>query len=150
MLTTIGNAEIRKYDDNFTNGKEILSAYQEKSFGESIYFNKIMTDKKYTYSIICYNGVHDPRNSYSKTSMEIKIDENPIEYLEIKDTNVEHYQKIIMMSCTTKEINGNVIDQISSAKRIAVKVYKQNNSPKVYILPESIINEWKQIINTKE
>lgn len=141
-------AEIKIYHDKFTNGKEFVSQYKESKYHDAIQFNKLIDGLDIKYYFDFFNKVYDRQKGYSKVAVEIKIDDNPVQYLDVKNIKMEDYDNEFFVECTTVELPDEMIQQMLSAKRVAIKVYKENQAPGIIILPDDVLAEWKEVINT--
>lgn len=152
LLGNIACAEISQGTDSFTGGKTYTSGYHFAK-DESAYFGKILDSNSPIYKVSFWAKAMLGER-YSKTPLEIKIDDMPIQTIEIKElpsipTDPFNKNAPVLIRVEAS-VPSNIVDQIKIAKRVALKVYKDKFSPIIIILPENVLVEWKQVINTEK
>lgn len=147
---TVASAEITRGKDTFTGAIIINSGVHEKTSElKALYFRKIPQLKNVDYQIEAVR-INFKEFIFSDTFMEIKIDDSPIQELPVKEAKkMSLVRESDIYSSITILLPDDIIPQINTAKRIALK-FQTAAGPYVYVLPDSVLAEWKQVIATEK
>lgn len=148
---SVCSAEIAKGIDQFTGGAKFISGTKgedDATLG-NILFKKIVTGTTEEYFIEADNEAYKERILADK-SIEIKIDDNPICLL--GNSNYKTYSPINwkMLAVLTVNVPDNIIIKLRDANRVALRFTRNNGSQFVYVLPDNVLAEWKQVIATEK
>lgn len=153
MIFSVGvcSAEIFKHKDDFSNGNIIRSnIYTDKSCEEMLRwlsFYKTKSNNSIQYNIAVSNKTLN-KYGISNANGKINIDG------ETFDLIISNYSKMPLSGVTTHDaiydISQNIEKKINSANRVALKITKNDGFQFVYVLPDEVLTEWKQVINTEK
>lgn len=89
---------------------------------------------------------------FSKEDTEIKINDQPVQKLTVKEVSSMPSPLDSPMSFidVTVLVPNELAQQIASAQRIAIRIHKENSAPYVYVLPDSVLAEWQEVINAEK
>ncbi len=153
MLMGIGavSAEITRGEDDFT-GSPIINSWtkgKEHSDFKSLYFRKYVNTSPLAYEIDIYKYTFNDF-IFTDTFMEIKIDDNPILQLPVKEAKkMPLANEYDIFSEIVVSIPNDVVEKIRDAKRVACRFQTASGSY-VYVLPDTVLAEWKQVIDTEK
>lgn len=149
-------AEIKEIPDKFTNGIIIRSSYTPvKEHFKIVYLSKIIDQKTITYEML-FSTETLKEFILDKSTIEIKIDTNPVYNIPVKDLSNIYLNKgdptiaQFYTSTVTAAIPDNIIFEIKSAKRVALRFHEMAGGSAIYILPDKVLTEWQQVINTEK
>lgn len=149
VLSSVANAEITRGYDSFNDAVTINSWGNEKIEDfRSLVFGKIILPEKDQYYIIIQNEEYS-NLLFAEKKMEIKlsgynlIDLEPYSYKVITGSKNSH-------AIIKYRVQEEVVEKIKNTNRIAIRVVRNNGLPVVYVLPDDTLEEWKQVIATKE
>lgn len=147
---TIVDAKIGRGIDDFDGSVSIASSNSIEADGW-LSFRKKISDISIEYFISSSSKTLRYIN-FSKEDAEIKIDDLPIQKIPVKEVSSIPSPMNSQMSFTnvTILVPTELVQQMASAQRLAVRIYKENSPPYVYILPETVLAEWQQVINTEK
>ncbi len=147
----VASAEITRGEDDFS-GSPIINSWtkgMEPSQLKSLYFRKYVNTSPLSYEIEA-SKITFKDFIFLGTFLELKIDNNPVQQLPIKEAKQmslvresDIYSRIIV------PVPKNTIEEIEKANRIALRLQTASGSY-VYILPDTILAEWKEVINTEK
>lgn len=148
----VSNAEISRGTDNFTGGDFIISGVDSNlsSNGKvsNISFCKTISAEKVIYEIFVKSKGLD-RFTVSREDLQMNIDGR--ETYKIISTNrmdsVIGGDHVVALDYT---VENNVIEKIKDSGRVALKFTQNNGSQFVYVLPDDVLAEWKQVIATEK
>lgn len=148
---SIVGAEVKKNHDGFTDGLKISSDVHPKWGADRVYFSKLITGELAEYQLLI-NERLGMDMSLKDQSVEIKIDNSPVQELmqykyKINKTNDNKY---MFNSVLTMKIPIETITEIINARRVALRFERNNGLPIVYVLPDEVLAEWKQVIATEK
>lgn len=149
-LSGLASAEIESGLDKFTNNKEYFTIY-EAGYKESVGFTKII-DTTPLCKITFSKNVPD-ENRYTGKYAEIKIDNGLVENLEIvENTSMKTgiYKSSGDFIWCKALVPQDTVNRLLNAKRVALKVYLEKSPADIYVLPDSVLAEWKEVIATEE
>lgn len=147
---TLASAEITRGEDTFTGGKTINSGTSaDPSELKSLYFSKTVQVNAVEYEIQA-TRVTFKSFIFSSTFIELKIDENPVHKMVVKETSMMPLvNKNDIYSSITVPVQNDIVQEIKDAKRIALR-FQTVAGPYVYVLPDSVLAEWKEVIDTEK
>ncbi|WP_312337241.1 hypothetical protein [Anaerospora hongkongensis] len=147
---TVASAEITRGEDTFTGAVTINSGVHEKeSELKSLYFRKIPQSKNVDYEIEA-TRINFKEFIFKDTFMEIKVDDGLVQQFPVKEAkNMSLVRESDIYSSITVLLPNDMIPQINTAKRIALR-FQTVAGPYVYVLPASVLAEWKQVIATEK
>ncbi len=154
LNASLVNAEIRKGTDSFTNGISIRSYNEPESSLEPITsFKKILSNESASYEIMLRKSelIELKGMLLADSPLELKIGNNPV--LEIKDykykiTKTHKDYLTFYNTVINAKIDKDVADKIRYADRVALR-FECINYHDVYVLPDKVLNEWKQVIEVE-
>lgn len=145
----ICNANVTiKNNDEFTGGTVITSKIFT-DYNMSRYLDCIVFTKTATSNIARYTLQTDATTSLgSPKDIEINVDGDylfePI-HTDIKSSLIDYRIRFVI----NYDISDDMVEKIRNANRIALKC-KIGDFTKIYILPDEVLTEWKQVINTEK
>lgn len=150
MGMSVVNAEIRRGEDTFTGTKRINSVVSGNPTElQSLIFAKIPQSKNIDYEITAVRTTFKDF-IFTDTFMEIKIDDNPILQLPVKEAKkMSLVKESDIFSNVVVSVPNDVVEKIKDAKRVACRFQIASGSY-VYVLPDAVLAEWKQVINTEK
>lgn len=146
------SAEIVENKDNFTGGKLLISNTSCKLDMEnklkwfSLYKN--INHNNVSYKLKASVTTYD-KFTLSENKAEISLDTGNVFFLEVinrRDIPIDSKHNVAV----NYEISQEVIQGIRESNRVALRFTQNNGSQFVYVLPDSVLAEWKQVIATKE
>ncbi|HML33858.1 hypothetical protein [Sporomusa sphaeroides] len=147
--TMVVSAEIRTGTDSFTGGSRYTSGNyldDEKWVG----LRKIIDGDKMLYELL-FSEKDLKHVKFTQDNGEIKIDNNPINSIIIKETSsmptINSALSHIRLSAT---ISLEQIEPIKNANRVAFRFCKTDGTTSIIILPDAVLAEWKDVINTEK
>jgi hypothetical protein len=161
ILLGIGtaSAEITRGEDTFTGGVRIRSYIEIEKPIQTLSFIKIVGDGFTGYEMSATRKTYDMpemrrigiKESFVKTNIEINIDgvsshSIGVQNLTLNPTNNSY----IFTSGIKVVIPNDVSDKFKDAKRIALKFPIEDGTSLVYVLPDAVLAEWKEVINTEK
>jgi hypothetical protein len=148
MLLGIGqaSAEITRGEDTFTGGATINSVISTPNPADldGLVFRKFANTDPKEYELWA-NRITSKSFLFSNTAIEIKIDSYPTEEIAIKKNGLITLADGRQYSHITAPLTSGDIEKIKMAKRIALKFPTAVGSY-VYILPDAVLAEWKEVI----
>lgn len=150
VASGLANAEIRKGSDTFTGGTYVFSDYSAPDGRSYVGFERVGTAKTHMYKlVVSYKAV--PGFLLSNTFVDIKINDNPVQHIPI--TAYSKYPWKLSALGTVEQVGSDAkidvsaafVEEVKSAKRIAIKAYYETGVPMVHVLPDSIVTEWRKI-----
>lgn len=150
---TVVSAEIRRGKDEFTNGSIIGSYINVNTSGviDGISLTKTVTSNSSEYTIIAKNTTLK-EFAFAKTFIEIRIDENlthKIDVEKVSSTRVPSSSVDYRFSVVVPA-NEQIINELKGAKRVALRFQCVDNFSPVYVLPDNVLAEWKEVIATEK
>lgn len=151
VMSAVASAEVKKGIDSFT-GESYVSSWQEPHpFFKTINFSKNMFSETTTYTLSAsYMGSKD--SVFGDAPFEIKIDEYPICKLtdyRYKLTGPDSYG-VKYYSVINIIFPDDLALKIKDAKKIAIRYEDARGIKYPYTLPDYVLSEWKEVINTEE
>jgi hypothetical protein len=152
---TTAFAEYKEIRDDFTNGW-ILRSDVELDKKTEMWF--ALLDKQIDRNRTTYQMQLTKETIkeflFANTSIEIKVDDNPIQSISIKNLHntFSHGvpEAMFYMTTITAALPEKVITEIQTAKRVAFRYQDTRGSNTTYILPDKVLTEWQQVINTEK
>lgn len=140
--------------DSFDNSVTIVSENKNAEIFDSILFSKKIYKEHNEYkALIKIACSYKPEEYFYKIDkLKIKTDdiinELPIEkqYTKLKYINSSIFGKVNI----DLNLDNSLIDRIRQAKEINIRVVDNHNYDITAKLPDSVLAEWKQVINTEE
>lgn len=149
MGMAVASSEIRHGIDNFTGGKRYTSGNYLAN-QEWIGLRKLIDGNIVTYEAL-FSEEELKNTKFSSNSGEIKIDDNPVDMVVIKDISSNPtINNGISFIRLTALITVEQVERIKNANRVALKFYKVNGNPAVIVLPDTVLAEWKEVIATEK
>ncbi len=144
------NAKIGQGVDDFDGSKSVSSSTSIEEDGWLSFSKKTSsTSKEYFIS----SSLKTLRYiKFSREDAEIKIDDLPVQKILVKDVGSmpSPLNSQIAFIDVNIGVPAEIAQQIVSAKRLAIRIHKENNPPFVYVLPESVLAEWKEVMATEK
>lgn len=110
-------------------------------------FYKIQLNGDFIYGLEAHNIA---LNKYGLSNTSAKVNING----EFYELNINNYAITSLIGVTLHkaiyDVPKNLVDEIYSANRIALKFTLNDGRQFVYILPDKVLAEWKEVINTTE
>lgn len=149
--TMVVNAEISRGRDEFTNGTVIGSYINVSDVIDSISLTKTVTPNTSEYEIVAKNKTLRDF-AFAKTFIEVKIDDNPTHRIDVKElSSIRVPSSLVTYWFSVKApANDQIISELKLAKRVALRFQRVDNYSPVYVLPESVLAEWKEVINMEK
>lgn len=148
---SVTSAEIGRGTDDFDGSQWVTSGTVLNSNGEWIGFQRktIGAEKEYYISLASKAFSYI---KFAKEDAEIKIDDHPVGKMKIKEVSSMPAPLDSKMSYIDVKsvVPMEIVQQIKTAKRVAVKFYRENSVPEVYVLPDAVLAEWKEVINMEK
>lgn len=149
IFTSIAGAEIRRIPDVFTNGIVVLSDDNSKQINNisnlrSLYFRKIISEKDVEYYIKADNEI-ESKYILAKSPVEISIGSHQY-ILECKNYKIFTPLNGKTNAVLTVKIPQEVIEKLQITNRVALRFTQNNGNQFVYVLPDEVLAEWKQVI----
>lgn len=149
--TSIASAEIVKGTDSFTNGISIYSGIEiSDAFLDRICLEKTIYDGILEYEMLigCVQGEDF---ILKDKPIEIKIDEFPIYILDryTYKKNQMLDNRYLYNSIIKTKVPLDIINKIRNSKRVAIR-YENMLYQEVYVFPDEVLTEWKQVIATEK
>jgi hypothetical protein len=144
------HAEITRGVDAFTGGITINSASSTPNHSDldELVFRKIVNGGQNEYELWA-SRITSEKFMFSNAFVEIRVDNDPTIQISVKDYGViglaDGYNKL---SHVTVPLSKEISEKITSASRIAIRFQTATGVPYVYILPDSVLAEWQQVIAT--
>jgi hypothetical protein len=141
------SAEIRHGRDEFTNGTVIGSYINVADVIDSIFLVKTVTSNSSEYEIGAKSKTLKDF-AFAKTFIEVKIDENPTHKIEVKGVSSTRVPSSMVTYWFTvvAPANNQIISEIKLAKRVALRFQRVDNYSPIYVLPDAVLAEWKEVI----
>ena len=147
----VANAEITRGKDGFTEYITIASdSYNEKAIITQVNLQKIITPETPQYELLLAGYGHkDVRNFILSNSLiEMRVDDLPVYKLPVENYSLQpvpgSYGRVV--SKGQFALPGKSIVEIKNSKRIAFRVTMEDGTRYVYVLPDAVLAEWKQVI----
>ncbi|SDN23116.1 hypothetical protein SAMN04488502_11525 [Dendrosporobacter quercicolus] len=142
-------AEIREGRDQFTDGKWRTSGnfldnqqwigLRKISDGEVTKYEILFSEKELKYV------------KFSEKSGEIKIDDKPVSQLQVGAVSSRPALSSGLSHLSlTITVSSEQIKSIETAQRVALKFRKTDGTSTVLVLPDAVLAEWKEVINTEK
>ncbi|WP_371366303.1 hypothetical protein SRRS_07220 [Sporomusa rhizae] len=146
----VANAHLTKGTDDFTQGQRISSQNDVAGQIDSILLTKIINLDSVEYEI-SINKRTTKEFALAKTTIEIKVDNNPSRKFSIQNIQAIPTGEPFIYSYHAKaSIDKDLVDEFKNAKRIAIRTELVNGWQPVIVLREYILNEWKEVIATEK
>lgn len=151
----VASAAITRNVDSFTGYSAISShIYDDKEVLTEVNLKKTLSPTVSEYEIrLAGKGHKEIRNFILGNSLvEVKVDDKPTYKLAPDNYSIKplagSYGNIV--SNVTFGLSVQSADEIKGAKRVALRVTMEDGSRYVYILPDPVLAEWQQVINTEK
>jgi len=147
----VANAEITRGQDSFSGGVTINSVTNTSDPTEldQLVFRKCVNTSPSEYELWA-NRITSKEFLFTNTFIELRIDNNSTRKITITKNGIislaDGYKKY---SHITVPLSIEFIEQIKSAQRVALRFQTMTGSY-VYILPDPVLAEWKEVINTEK
>lgn len=145
LSMAVANAEITRGKDTFTNDIRISSVSNEVPSLQWIGFYKILGNNSIRQEIRVAAYSY-PYRLFSSDYAELKIDEGPIYKLSVSNSKFTPITNTKIYIFSTLEVKDEIAEKIRDAKRIELRLYRDNGSSFVMILPDNVLAEWKEVI----
>ncbi len=147
---TVVDAKIGRGIDDFDGSVSIASSNSIEA-DSWLSFRKKISDTSIEYFITSSSKTLRYIN-FSKEDAEIKINDLSIQRIPVKEVSSIPSPMNSQMSFinVTISVPAELVQQMASAQRLAVRIYKENSPPYVYVLPDPVLAEWQQVINTEK
>jgi len=159
LFNNVCSAKVSAYEDEFTGGMEIFSECKTNSNMNdelgTLILEKIVTTAEIQYTIELHSETF-PWSYFSKSPLQINIDGSTYNVLFVKSDVIKTVERTNLLSAYYK-VDPTIAEKIATAKRVAIKYqildtqFGDNRTwDYVYVLPEEILNEWKEVIQRTE
>lgn len=151
MLTmAVASAEIRHEEDKTANRTTIRS---DNYISESVDFISLI--KTVSSNSTQFRIVAEKRTikdfAFTKTFIEMQIDENPVHMLEVGEiSTIPTVSSVLFWFSIEVPVPHDIINELKTAKQVALRFQRVDAYSPVVILPDNILAEWKEVINTKK
>ncbi|AJQ26921.1 hypothetical protein JBW_01571 [Pelosinus fermentans JBW45] len=148
---TVVSAEITRGIDTFTEGVTINSGINADPTNlKSLYFSKIIQPNAVVDYEIQATRINLKDFIFLDTFMEINIDNYSVQKIAVKEAKkMSLVNKNDIYSNIIVSVPNGIVQEITSAKRIALRFQTAAGSY-VYVLPDPVLAEWQQVINTEK
>lgn len=149
LVSAVASAEVKKGKDSFTGGMNV-HCEMKSPYSDSMKFSKNITGKQAIYKIKIIKS-NLKKYLIADIPIELKIDQYPV--CELKDyiyqvTGPDSYG-VSYSSIMESKISLDIIEKIKVSNRIAIR-FRDNDATKYpYVLPDDVLAEWKEVINTE-
>lgn len=150
LVSAVASAEVKKDKDSFTGGINAGSYTNLQPFFNTMYFRKTMSDGYVTYEF-SISRIGGKNSILGDAPIEIKIDQYPVYELRdirYRSSGPDSYGVKHSSSISVK-IPADLADKIREAKRVAFQYEEVNGMRWPYVLPDDVLAEWKEVINTE-
>lgn len=144
------NAEIRQLKDDFSGSTKIVSYTALERPVDSLSLIKITgTNPKYS---VFAKLKSSKEFSLVKTFWDLKIDDKVPVQLDVRvgGVMVASDNRYMIVSSATVDISDSLINDIKNAERVALRFQTEGGYTPVYVLPDAVLAEWKEVINTEK
>lgn len=150
LVTAAVSAEVMKGKDSFTGGFYVSSWQYPEHFLKSIHFVKNIDEGVVSYDF-SISRIRGKNSVLGNAPIEIKIDNYPV--YDLKDYRYKltgpdsygvEYNSIIDVKFPTE-----LAEKIKDAKRVAIRFEDARGIQYPYVLPDDVLAEWKEVINTE-
>ncbi len=153
MLLGIGvvSAEINRNSDYFSGGVSISSHTTMTYPVDRLSLIKTTGSASTEYSIFA-KVTSSKEFSLVKTFIELKIDDAPTHSIDIREgSSLQATDNRYMISSSIKvPLAPEYIDEIKNAKRVALRFQTLGGYTPIYVLPDNVLAEWKEVIATEK
>jgi len=155
----VAHAEITRVKDTFTGGHQIRSYVSVEKPVQTLSFIKIVGDGFTTYEMSATRRTYDMpemrrmgiKEAFAKTNVEVNIDGISSYSIDIQNLTLKPTANSYIFTSGIKMVISNEIsDKIKDAKRIALRFPIEDGTSIVYVLSDSVLAEWKQVIATEK
>lgn len=148
---SICDARIARGTDQFTGGARFTSGMkgEDESTLRNLLFKKILVEKTEEYYIKADNYTYK-EHVLANSAIEMKIDNFSTCILESQNYKNIGPMEGKFLAILTVKVPEEAILQLKEAKRVALRFTRNNGFQFVYVLPDDALEEWKQVIATKE
>lgn len=151
LLLSVGiaNAGVGKGFDKFTESVTINSnVYGNPHDLRALTFSKILNKNKLIYEIVMENDTYE-KFILASHSLIMRVNDDNIT-LPVKDYRTSTPIDNKINTTLTLDVPNEFIEKIKNANRVALKFTRNDGSTFVYVLPNNILAEWKEVITTEE
>jgi len=152
---TTAFAEIKKFPDKFTNGVIVRSEYLADKDIKVIDFFKYIDQNSADYKV--YFSKESLKDyAFEKSIVEIKVDNNQVHKINVSEiTNIPSSKSFpgiaeFVYTSINAIVPNDVIGEIKTAKRVAFCLHFTNGITTVFVVPDPLLTEWQQVINTEK
>ncbi|QJW47659.1 hypothetical protein HA075_18930 [bacterium BFN5] len=149
LTRAVASAEIRHEEDKIANRTTVRS---DNYVSESVDFISLM--KTVTSNSAQFKIVAEKRTikdfAFTKTFIEIQIDEHPVHVLEVGDiSTTPTVSSVLFWFSVEVPVPQDIINELKTAKQVALRFQRVDAYSPVVVLPDNILAEWKEVINTE-
>ena len=88
--------------------------------------------------------------AFTKTFIEIQIDEHPVHVLEVGDiSTTPTVSSVLFWFSVEVPVPQDIIYELKTARQVALRFQRVDAYSPVVVLPDNILAEWKEVINTE-
>lgn len=150
MMSSVAFAHITKRIDQFDESLRIRSVQQKIDNITQFNFTKTIEKSRNIYYQIYASSHLMKKNAFAKDFAEIKIDGNiyKIDVVRIEDyKDTDH--GLYAISSTT-QLSDEAVEALKSAQKVFLRYHRENGYQDIVEVPDSVLAEWKQVINTEK
>ncbi len=148
MLLTMGvaSAEIRHEEDTAANKTTIRSDNYVSESVDFISLFKTVTSNSAQYKIVAEKRTIKDF-AFTKTFIELQIDENPVHMLEVGEvTTTSTISSVLFWFSVEAPVPQEIINELKAAKKVTLRFQRVDDYSPVVILPDNILAEWKEVL----
>lgn len=150
LVSAVASAEVKKGKDNFTGGFNVSSHVAAEPFLKVVHLVKNVSDGGIMYKLTL-SRIGSNKNVLGDEPIEMKVDGQPVYELEdyrYKLSEANSYG-VLYNSVMDIKLPLNLIDRIKETKRLAIRFRDARGISYPYVLPDDVLAEWKEVINTE-
>lgn len=150
ILLPSTQAKISEGHDSFTGGEWYKSGNYIDGSNEWIGLYKVISKKNVSYGItFSEETLHYIK--FARETAEIKVDDNSIKQIPITEVSSRPTLTTgISLIGLTATVPQEQIEKIKIAQKVALKFKQENGTSVTVVLPDSVLAEWQQVINTEK
>lgn len=150
FVSAVASAEVAKGKDSFTGGFNVSSHVAAEPFLKVLHLVKNVSDGGITYklSLAC---IGSKENVLGDEPVEMKVDGQPVYELKeyrYKLSGPDSYG-VLYNSVIDIKMPPELIGYIKETKRVAIRFRDARGISYPYVLPDDVLAEWKEVINTE-
>lgn len=150
LVSAVASAEVKKGKDSFTGGFNVSSHVAAEPFLKVVHLVKNVSDGGIMYKLTL-SCIGSNKNVLGDEPIEMKVDGQPVH--ELKDyrykLSAANSYGVLYNSVIEIKLPLDLIDQIKETKRVAIRFRDARGISYPYVLPDDVLAEWKEVINTE-